>query len=311
MFDEDDDDTQVWDISLTGQVGWKLPDPRELRMIGEDKLVVSQVYQRETPWEIIKRTIDTWNPIRSEALTVAPIDGGKFQVIEGQRRTLAAQQAVRDGIAPVGYPLACVVLPDLSTAQRAGLVKAISTGRRSFDEYAKWKSDLAANDAVVLTIRDGLAELGVAVGSDNGKNTVRASVLLRTIAKQGIYPGKASKIKGAEAVKAVYSILMDTWDDDTPGRFSDVMTWTVYTALSVKARGRGEIGGVGRPDRLVSVLGAKIPAAWLQRANRGSEAGTRRTRVYNVVADAYNGGLPRTKNNVRLPLREPGTTAKR
>lgn len=273
------------------ETGWKAPDRRTMADIPVSQLIVSQEYQRQTPASRVEQLFINWDINLSEAITVVPKGDGTYQVLEGQGRTLTAQRAVDEGLAPGDYTLKAVIIPDLDTAGSAGVVKGISTGRRTYDKLAIWRADLAKGDPDVLAADQALREFGLSVS----ETSITAVAGVRRVMNSGATLGGSY-----EAVRRVFSVLTGAWDDLVDDRYDARLIVAVHDVFTYKASYRQAEVDV---QRLTATLATLTPARWVKLAKDSTDGQLPLSaELYNAVIAAYNKGLQQAK---RLERKAP------
>lgn len=166
--------------------------------------VVHPLIQRDTKGH--EHTIaSAWDDRKCAPLTVSyHADEGKFYIVDGQHRYLAAKLA---GVTR----LVCRVFTDLSLSEEASLFASQTENQRKLSLRDSWRARRIAEDNDVLALDRICEEYGLCIvrsEDDANRPLVRSLNTLH----------KAYKANGAECVRFVFDFLTDTgWIASTEG----------------------------------------------------------------------------------------------
>lgn len=118
-------------------------------------LVIDDAYQRPIGKHniaAITKIADNFNWAMFSPLIVAPSEGGKYAVIDGQHRAHAA--------AICGFSSVPAMVTTISLADQAAAFAKINTGQIRASTHQVYRARLAAGDALALAMRDAVAAAG-------------------------------------------------------------------------------------------------------------------------------------------------------
>lgn len=235
----------------------------ELKWIPIDLLVVNADYQRDLSGRsrsVIRRVATKFTWGRVKALSVTPIDGGRYEVIDGQHTAIAALS--RGDI----KEMPCMVSDAKDVAGRAADFVGINKDRVAMTALQVFWGKVAAGDELAIEVLQGIERAGARILKGPPGNAVfepgdimSISTFLR-LAEQGgpIWVRRVAEI-GVKAglmpikapiVKAVASLL---WDNDIHGlklndtQLLSVLTWNDQDDLITQARINKKRDGHGSP----------------------------------------------------------------
>lgn len=146
-------------LDKIARYGWKVKNsPGKLEYISKRKLVVGAEYQRDGDTPSARAKIlhlsREWDWMACGVIVVAKV-GGKFRVIDGQHRKLAAdRRSDIDG-------LPCLVFEPEEVAQEARAFLALNTLNKPVSAIDKHRAKLIANDEYAVKIEETLSRLGL------------------------------------------------------------------------------------------------------------------------------------------------------
>lgn len=160
----------------------------EARWIDVDRLLINRAYQRDlTPKSVkaIAGMVSGWDWELAGALTVKPVDGGFFEVIDGQHRAIAAKTR--------GIPQLLAVVGKAADVQvRATMFVRLNTLRTGVSASQRHKAAVAAGDETAKRIeacakRAGAEVLGTPPSGSlfSVGQTVAVSALARALKVAG------------------------------------------------------------------------------------------------------------------------------
>ena len=144
--------------------GWMIKDePGRLMMLDKAALEVDASYQRSATAGKVKRIAAEWSWLACGALVVADRGDGRFFVIDGQHRALAAMKlsAVRQ--------LPCVVFQTEGSREEASGFLRANRDRKPMTATQAFAAMVTAGDGDALFVQSMLCEHGFSVG-DDGKS---------------------------------------------------------------------------------------------------------------------------------------------
>lgn len=199
-----------------------IPPPPKVAWLNIDQLVIDETYQRalsSNGLRLIRRLVETWDWNCFKPLSVAPLDDGRYEVIDGQHTAMAA--ATHGSI----EMLPCLVLSAETRAARSAAFVGINRDRITLTPYALYRAKLAAEDPEAVAVDEALAlsggtllevvpyETEVPVGAvaciatliqivrRGGKN--RLARLMKMSIAAGIGPVPAGLLKGLNDIVSV------------------------------------------------------------------------------------------------------------
>lgn len=166
------------ELSAPGQVP-------KMKWIGLDDLIVDHTYQREVDSKHVQRILEKFNWRFFQAITVTPIEGGKYAVIDGQHRTVAARTHPQIDQVP------CVIVEARSIKEQAeGFIRMNMSHRKITPVEIYWAA-LAAGDEEYMAMADLFERVGVVVHTHSGygtlppRNTAAVNTIRNLIRRHG------------------------------------------------------------------------------------------------------------------------------
>lgn len=142
-------------VSKIERYGWKIANsPGALVQIDKDKLQVGASYQRDADRNKVLQISRDWDWLACSAITVAKVRG-KFRVIDGQHRVLAARK--RSDV----QNLPCLVFETTGVAEEARGFLALNTLNKPVSAVDKHRARLVAEDETAIKIQQTLDVLGL------------------------------------------------------------------------------------------------------------------------------------------------------
>lgn len=133
------------------------PRPEQLWVRVAD-LCVDPSYQRclsATSVRLIRRMVEGWDWRLVQAVTVAELPGGRWELIDGQHRAIAA---LTHGGIPM---LPATVLPVSGRDEAAAAFVAMNSARVAIRDYVRLKAEIAAEEPTALAIARCCTAAGV------------------------------------------------------------------------------------------------------------------------------------------------------
>lgn len=224
----------------------------QLMWIEIDQLVIDDRYQR--PLSIsniaaIKRIASEFRWSRFSPVLVAPVEGGKYALIDGQHRAHAA--------ALCGYERIPAMVALVAPEEQALAFIEINTRQIRVSSYSVYRAALTAGESWAVrcckAVSDGGCRLMRSKYSQNSKKP--GMVFAVTLIRRLIDAGKD------QAVTTGLEALMK-YDPDSVANFSDALLAPWLGAIA-------EHGG--NPDQCLAVLKAKRPWLVIEAADRYAE----------------------------------------
>lgn len=186
----------------------------EMKWLPLDVLVVDRTYQRECSPAHAQNIMRRFNWIYFQAVTVTAVDGGKYAVIDGQHRVLAARAH------PDIQEVPCIVVRAPTVEEQArGFVEMNRTHKAVTQVQTYWAA-VAAKDPEYLMLEISLREAGVKVWDYSGYG------------KRGLPPGTTMAVGtclrilrrfGNDALVAALRALREAW----PNQKNSMSSWAI------------------------------------------------------------------------------------
>lgn len=247
-----------------------LGDPPELVWLPLSALVINDAYQRhvsEKSVTLIRRMVGRYDWGRVKALSVVELDGGLFEVIDGQHTAIAA--ATHGGI----EKLPCLLMRGRDAAMRAADFVSLNRDRLAMTPMQVFFAELAAGEELAGDVDQGVKAAGGRVlkhPPPHGKFEIGDAVCvaqLRALARAGgvayvkravriCVAGKCAPVK-AVTLKALQKLL---WaGHPAQGRITDTGLATALAnhgqeGLIALAQRRREQQGGSLADALADIL---------------------------------------------------------
>ena len=252
------------------QFGWDAVDniDFELCMIDKNKLYVDHGVQRaDISQGNINYIAAHWNWACVGALIVGLRQNGKYVVVEGQHRLMAAMKR-REVVT-----LPCVLIQFRDLEHEAATFLAINTCRKAVSTMDKHRVGTVANDADIMAVNALMARVGISlVKNPSGSLQTSAVAVIKAYMKD----------KGPDVMAQVLGILREVqWDHGIPASTIRVMCY-LHKNLE---------GGIG------SRFAARLIALGGQAILRAERAGASLSQTPGVhwpafgVVEAANKGL--------------------
>lgn len=265
----------------------KLGEPPTLDWLPLSVLIVDERYQRDATRKASKAIINKicrefrWRAFQPP--TVAPVEDGKFAIIDGQHRVAAARKHPK--IKKV--PCYIVDAPDLAD-QADGFVR-VNADRRQVPGTVLHQARATAGDCDALQIDKVCAEVGVEivryrpVAGCAPNQTIAVSSIRKLIFNFGEAPVR-------EALRAI----REAHPDERDALRAPLIKATAE--LLARHRNREDF----EPDRLVRALGEMMPTEWIEAGRTGKRmfGGSSAAALADAIRRAYNKNLGAAK---RLP----------
>lgn len=175
-------------IDITGFTPATLRDQPQPSLIWCDiaDMVIDHRYQRGLTGKgrtAIQRIADAWDWRKYQPILVAPAEGGKFAVVDGQHRAHAAAVAGIDSLPAMTVAMTL-------TEQAAGFT-AVNRDRIKISTLQLLRADLAAGDENAIASRDAVVAAGCTIATANPSashkqpGTVYSVGLIRKMVRNG------------------------------------------------------------------------------------------------------------------------------
>jgi hypothetical protein len=255
-------------------------DPRQFEWIPARDLTVDQRLQRECNPETVARIVNEFDWSRFEAITVT-IRNGRYQVVEGQHRTLAVQ-----AIDP-SCRVACMILADgRSDDASAQLALNSVQGRRVHTAFEKWRLRYNSGHPHEIQATMVMDRLGVRVGQAGSAMTISAVATVRSI----IHGGQFSPEEGARLLDRTLTTIIAAFP--THDHESNVSRWNSGILLAVAQT------YVTYPKadqaRLARALRVRPAQQWIT-LGKGARGEPAWMNIARVIAGEYNRGKKRDR----------------
>jgi hypothetical protein len=167
---------------------WRpLGDTGSFKWIPKGSLFVDRSYQRDVASSKILSIAAEWNWESCGAISVMERQDGRYVVVDGQNRTLAAWK--RSDITH----LPCMVFESQGIHHEATAFVEINTNRKTVSAYTKFKALLIAGDSTARQIADAAQENGFVIRPDTGSTkTITCIAACQRVWDQN--PGKFREI---------------------------------------------------------------------------------------------------------------------
>ena len=158
-----------------------------LEWISIDLLLINGAYQRslsKMSLQSIRRIAENFNWARLKALSVTPVEGGYFEVVDGQHTAIAA--ATHGEI----EELPCLISTSRDLSQRAGDFVGLNKDRVAIHPLQLYRAELAAGEEIATEVDQGVRWGGGRVVSSTSAAELRpgdccAIQGLKSLAKTG------------------------------------------------------------------------------------------------------------------------------
>lgn len=164
-------------IAKVDRYNWQVQDaPGHQQMINKNWLLVDSSYQRNVSDAKVLNIAREWSWIACATIVVALRDG-KFYVIDGQHRVMAALRR-----ADITY-LPCIVFKITDVANEAQGFLTIQTQRKAMYSAEKFKALTITENPAALFVQNLVAQSGRIIDRSSEKNTVACISLLLKLAE--------------------------------------------------------------------------------------------------------------------------------
>lgn len=146
-------------VQIKGDIN-QVGAPPELRFIPIDLLVINREYQRELSArsnKLIRKVAQNFSWSHLKALSVTPVEGGRFEVIDGQHTAIAA--CSRGDI----KELPCLVSEAVSLKDRAAAFVGINQDRVAMTGLQVFWAKIAAGDELAIEVLQGAERAGAQI----------------------------------------------------------------------------------------------------------------------------------------------------
>lgn len=159
-----------------------------------DQLVIDEDYQRDlsrASWASIRRIASAFDWSHFGALIVAPVEGGRFAIIDGQHRAHAAAIC---GIGAV--PVIVSLLPPSAQARAFSVINSSGVKVSPIQVY---RAALASGEGWALQARDAVAAGGCRLMTSNGSSEMKriGDVFAVTLIRELVAKGQGQLISAA------------------------------------------------------------------------------------------------------------------
>ena len=164
-------------------------DPGEvpvLDWVDKGLIDVDPAYQRPLDENRVQRILDWFDWKSFGALILAPVDGGRFHVTDGQHRLEAAKRHPRVAVVPG------VIIAAAGTQEEAANFIAINRDRKNISALDRYWAELTSGDPEAQTVDQVCQRAGVKLlrypgsgGKNNAGETVAIAAIRSVIDKHG------------------------------------------------------------------------------------------------------------------------------
>ncbi|ACM39154.1 MULTISPECIES: DUF6551 family protein [Rhizobium/Agrobacterium group] len=147
------------DNSLSTEPG---PAPM-LQWVPIADLVVDDAYQRDLDrknWTAIRRIASNFKWSRFSPVFCAPVEGGKFAIIDGQHRVHAAALCAIDQVP-------CQIVP-MDRAEQAEAFAAVNGAVTAITSFNIFRAELAAGNPAAVSLKAAIEAAGCKIATSNG-----------------------------------------------------------------------------------------------------------------------------------------------
>jgi hypothetical protein len=262
-------------------------DPRQIGFVPVDMILVDPNVQRATTTSRLDGMLAEhdgqfdWGIF--EVLTVNIRDDGSIVATEGQHRTLLAKRERGDAWTWV------IVNPGKNEAATA---LAIAKGRRGHTPLQKWNLRLKDGGLMEALAEQVLTNLGLALAvSQRWDGIVAVGAVERVMKTYGT--DEEGLREGAKLLDTTLSVLTGVWPVKTDANGQRLDGHLIQVVARLVARNERL-----QLDRLVRVLGAVGPAAWLAKGKERHPSQSFNEAVAQAIIPPYNRQIS-TANEIR------------
>lgn len=177
-----DSDEHVYGRDKVDRYGWEVQDsPGKFELLDKGRLLVNGDYQRAESKNKILELARDWSWVACGAISVSK-RGGRFWVIDGQHRVLAAKK--RSDISKL--PCLVFALEDVADEAR-GFLNA-NANRKPVSAVAKHRAAVVAEDRIAVELQAIFDEFGVTVTPTHDGNPDHISCVASAAKKVGENP---------------------------------------------------------------------------------------------------------------------------
>ncbi len=247
----------------------------ELRWVAIADMVIDDEYQR--PLGAEKHILDiaqNWSWLKYSPVVLSPVDGGKFAIVDGQRRSTAA---------------ACIdieALPSLVSAadrvRQAAAFHAINGNVTRMTRLALWKAANASGDCAARAIMSACDEAGVTIiaqGARSKNIQPRQTMAVGTIGECVAVYGRELTVltlralcaadKGGALLAVIIKAAIDALQDHAEWRADEARLLAAFAGLDIPALHKGAFAASQERGRLIDCLYAEFVCA-LERCDLGA-----------------------------------------
>ncbi|MDO5704070.1 MAG: ParB/RepB/Spo0J family partition protein [Paracoccus sp. (in: a-proteobacteria)] len=224
----------------------------QLQWVPIDDLVIDDRYQRPLSagnWQAIRRIATEFRWSRFSPLLVAPIEGGRFAVVDGQHRAHAA--------ALCGYKTVPAMIALIDVAEQAAAFVDVNSSQIRVHALVAYRAALAAGVDWAVRCHKAVAAAGCRMmtaarsSKDKKPGQVFCIQLIRRLIEGG---GDAAVTNGLAALR--------TYDPESVANFSEMLLNPWLMAIAADPR---------PTDALVEVLRSRKPWLVIEAADRLAE----------------------------------------
>lgn len=169
-------------------------------------LVIDDSYQRElrrTNWTAIRKIAAAFTWSRFSPVFVAPVEGGKYAIIDGQHRTHAA--------AMCGFEEVPSQIVQMDAAEQADAFAAVNGMVTKITSLQIFKAALAAGSGWAVDLRDLAQKAGCEVRTSNGSSDAKRPGQIYAVSAFRVLAGRY----GGGIVPALTAMMsLPGWKDD-------------------------------------------------------------------------------------------------
>ncbi|MBV5268721.1 MAG: ParB N-terminal domain-containing protein [Afipia sp.] len=237
-------------------------------------LVIDDSYQRElrrTNWTAIRKIASAFTWSRFSPVFVAPVEGGKYAIIDGQHRTHAA--------AMCGFEDVPCQIVQMSAAEQADAFAAVNGMVTKITSLQIFKAALAAGSGWATELRDLAQKAGCEVRTSNGSSDAKRPGQIYAVSAFRVLAGRyggghrsgadrddvSARLEGRCAVLGCEYLrtgafgLLPTPESDHPRRLRRWLCGFRYLGRDRQGQGRKDSAHAGRATACFCPRSAGIP----------------------------------------------------
>lgn len=137
-----------------------IPPPPKISWLPLSALVIDESYQRALSHrsiQLVRRLVETWDWNCFKPLSVAPVEDGQYEVVDGQHTAIAAATHGAIDMLP------CLVLDATTRAERSKAFVGINRDRIALTAFALYRARLIAGEAQAVAVDAALTASGASL----------------------------------------------------------------------------------------------------------------------------------------------------